>query len=290
MIGCTALAAELGEPLAATASRFRHWLMLEQPGPWGHDALLESDLPREVGQELRERGERHGVRVLLIRRRDRDTAGSRRVFAAFTGRRERRLVSLEVGSHADLLDLDIGALVDARWAGLGREETGPLFLVCTHGKHDPCCARFGGPAARTIAAHPGVWECTHVGGDRFAGNLVAFPHGLYFGRVGTQMAPRVVEAYERGRIMVSHFRGRSSYARAAQAGEIELRRRTGIDGVDDLVLQRHEVEDGLHRVSFGVPGGRWTVELRETQLPERLLTCKAEHPHSPRGFAVERVL
>ena len=44
------------------------------------------------------------------------------------------------------------------------------------------------PSAVRRAARPDrsewVWQCTHVGGDRFAGNLVCFPEGLFFGRVG----------------------------------------------------------------------------------------------------------
>ena len=45
----------------------------------------------------------------------------------------------------------------------------PLFLVCTHGKHDRCCARYAaavrGSASSSTSRPPGS---THVGGDRFA--------------------------------------------------------------------------------------------------------------------------
>ena len=48
---------------------------------------------------------------------------------------------------------------------------GPVVVVCTHGRRDVCCAERGRPlAAATALEHPGaVWESTHVGGDRFAG-------------------------------------------------------------------------------------------------------------------------
>jgi hypothetical protein len=288
---CAARAAAAGEPLAGTASRFRHWLMVEQPGPWGYDALLEGGLPTEVGAALAERGDDLGIRVLLIRRRDRPNPAPRRCFAAFTGRQEQRLSTFEVDEPSELLGLDLGSLVERRWKGFGRGIPGPLLLVCTHGKRDPCCSRYGGPPARALADRPEVWESTHVGGDRFAGNLVCFPHGFYFGRVDALSGPRVADAYARGAIVLEHYRGRSSYPPAVQAAEQELRTALGFSGVDDLVLERH-IRDagGRHRVVFrDSRGERRGVVVRETKLEARLLTCKAEHPHAPRSFVLEHL-
>jgi hypothetical protein len=288
---CTALAAAAREPLAGTASRLRHWLMVEQPGPWGHDALLQSDLPPEVGRRLKGWEERLGIRVLLIQRRSRPAPSERRCFAAFTGRKERRLATFTVEDPRELLDLELETLVGVRWEGFGEPVPGPLFLVCTHGKHDRCCARYGGPVSRALAQRRDVWECTHVGGDRFAGNVVCFPDGLYFGRVTAESAPRVVEAYERGLVPVEHFRGRSSHPPAAQAAEHELRAALDLVRVDDLVLEHHSGEgESRHRVVFRIRDGqRRTVEVRETRLEKRPLTCKAEHSHSPRTFVLERI-
>jgi hypothetical protein len=263
--------------------------MVEQPGPWGHDALLEGGLPDEVGAALKQRGDGLGVRVLLIRRRDRPNPASRRCFAAFTGRQEQRLATFEVDDPRELLTLDLDSLVERRWKGFGRRIPGPLFLICTHGKRDPCCSRYGGPPARALAARTDVWECTHVGGDRFAGNLVCFPHGLYFGRVDGRSAAGVADAYARGSLVLEHYRGRSSYPRAVQAAEHELRTMRGLSDVDDLVLEQHTRETGgQHRVVFRISGGeRLTVVVRESRQEPRLLTCKAEHPHAPRSFVLE---
>jgi hypothetical protein len=265
--------------------------MVEQPGPWGFDAMVEGGLPTQVGRTLAERGDELGIRILLIRRRDRPNRVPRRCFAAFTGRREQRLAAFEVQDPRELLDLDLESLVERRWKAFGRRIADPLFLVCTHGKRDPCCARYGGPPARALAARPDVWECTHIGGDRFAGNLVCFPHGLYFGRVDARSAGRVADAYGRGTIVLEHYRGRSSYPPAVQAAEHELRVALGLTGIDDVVLEQHARRSrGRHEVVFRIPGGeRRSVVLREGRLEERLLTCKAMHPHAPRSFVVEHI-
>lgn len=262
--------------------------MVEQPGPWGHQALIESGLPIEVGSALRVLGRDLGVRVLLIKRRDR-TGGPRRCYFAYTGVRERRLRFLDVEDPGELLELDLPRLAAERFLGAGAPVADPLFLVCTHGKHDACCAREGGPLFRTLDQNPDVWECTHIGGDRFAGNLVCFPHGLYFGRVAPAEGPRIVEAYSRGVVPLERYRGRSAYPPAVQAAESHIRWDRGLTGVDDLELLAHVRDGDGHRVEFSGPGGaRYAVEVDVGKLDPRPLTCKAGHPHAPRAFAVRR--
>jgi hypothetical protein len=73
----------------ATASRVRDWLLVEQPGPWGTDALLESRFPKAVARELGRRARDRGIRVVLLRGgAPPDAAGDtarRRVYLAHTG-------------------------------------------------------------------------------------------------------------------------------------------------------------------------------------------------------------
>ena len=93
-------------------------------------------------------------------------------------RRSGRCAALELERYDDLLELDL--------ASAGDQVEHPLLLVCTHGKHDRCCAKFGRPlydAVREQVDEEWVWQSTHVGGDRFAGNLVVLPDGVYYGRV-----------------------------------------------------------------------------------------------------------
>jgi hypothetical protein len=288
---CSSLSRAFHEEQAATASRYRFWLMVEQPGPWGHDALLESRFPVELGARLRELEGRLGLRTLLIKRRDRPDPEQRRCFAAFTGSKERRLVTFDVSEPARLLDLDIPSLVRSRFRGLGEELTEPLFLVCTHGKHDACCARHGAPLYRALAGSRdgGVWEATHVGGDRFAGNVVCFPHGMYFGRVVPAEGRAVADAYARGEVLLDLYRGRSAYSPPIQAAEHFLRRETGLLGVDSLVLAGHRTDGTGHAVEFRVDEARYTVEVEAGASHARPLTCKALHPHRPRVFALRSV-
>ena len=55
---CAADSAARGEPLIGTASRVQRWLVVEQWGSWGRDALAESKMPSAVAAPLAEAARR----------------------------------------------------------------------------------------------------------------------------------------------------------------------------------------------------------------------------------------
>ena len=65
-----------------------------------------------------------------------------------------------------------------------------------------------------------VWETTHVGGHRFAPNLVIFPHGLYYGPVDAEGAIAAIEAHRNGAISARGFRGRSGVPAVGEMGYV----------------------------------------------------------------------
>ena len=65
---CATLSRALTEPQFGTASRVRGWVLLEQPGPWGREAVLESRLDRDLARALHRAAGAAHVRLLLIRR------------------------------------------------------------------------------------------------------------------------------------------------------------------------------------------------------------------------------
>ena len=158
--------------------------------------------------------------------------------------------------------------------------------MCAHGRHDTCCAVRGRPlAAALAAADPGrTWECSHIGGCRFAPALVLLPHGFAFGGMPPRDAAALVAAYAAG-VLDPHFlRGRSSAAPAVQAAQHHARAATGERGVDALpVVSVDAPAPGRWRVELAAPSV--TVELAERRVhPGRLLTCAATAPGWMREF------
>jgi hypothetical protein len=273
---CARTAREQAEPRYGTASTVTRWILVEQPGPWGENAVLDSDLPHKVGATLRARAGRVAARVLLIRRHGRYSPLVRSCFVAATAGSP-WVERLTFNDPTELLTVDWSPLRDHRSVG-GRAVDRPMYLVCTNGRHDPCCAEYGRPLAAALASALGeeLWESSHFGGDRFAGNLVCLPHGLYFGHVGAAEGASVTAAYAAGRIDLDHFRGRSAYPFPVQAAEFFLRRATANDAVDDLPLQDwEEVSAGTRATFRDAGGGVHRVTVAVNQDPPRPLTCRA---------------
>jgi hypothetical protein len=275
------------EPMIGTASRVRNWLLIEQGGEWGYDAVMESELDPVIGLELKGRvGSR--VRILLIQRAGSAGRSRRACFAAHTSPTERWVQRWDIEDPGELLELDVDALARGARPSTGTTWEGPLYLVCTNGGRDQCCRIRGRPAAeRLLGLRPDeAWGSSHVGGDRFAPNIVCLPHGLYFGRADPEGIEGIVARYEGGAIDLPHFRGRSSYEPVVQAGEVLVRARTGIDGVDDLVLAtRRDHGGGRSTLAFtDRAGGSHDIVLQVRRGARRPLTCASGFPGAPLEF------
>jgi hypothetical protein len=210
------------EPSMASAPEAsRAWLLIEHPGPWPHEAA-DAAQPAPLAALVEAAGE-FGLRVQLIRRPGRRQVGdARAVFLGWTAGREPFLRRAEVSASApELAERDLKELAEGIVPSFGVGWDDPVFLVCTHGKRSVCCARLGVPLAQALAArHPGqVWETTHVGGHRFAANLVILPHGLYYGPVSPGLAAAAIDAYQRGAVLPDRYRGRAGQPREDQEAE-----------------------------------------------------------------------
>ena len=139
---CSVRALARGDSPMATASPAQRWVLIEQPGPWGREALAESRFDAEVAPLLAKRSRAENVRLLLVRRPGDRLADSGRRWAYADSRPGREGLWWSTrAADADLLT--------APWDGsVGEPAPGPTYLVCTHGGHDACCALRGRPLAR----------------------------------------------------------------------------------------------------------------------------------------------
>jgi hypothetical protein len=252
---CAARSRASGEPVYGTASRARRWILLEQPGSWGPDALTASGLPSGVAAHLAGLATSVPARVLLLRRTRgrRRPDGARSLYVGWTVAGGGWFEHLLLDDVRALLDVDLGPLAVGRSVG-GERLTEPVYLVCTNGRHDPCCAEYGRPVAHALDAELGdrLWECSHVGGDRFAGNLVCLPEGVFYGHLDPATARAAVAAHDAGRLLLDRWRGNSATPFVAQAAEALLRETEDLDRLGAVRCTGLTREDGRHRARFVV--------------------------------------
>jgi hypothetical protein len=283
---CSSASAALAEPMAGTASTVRAFLLLEVPGPWGEDALRDGRLPEDVGAEIVRRCEGLGVRPLLVRRHGRTRGRRMRCFGASADPHRPWMESTTLERPEQVLDLALDRLCRGESMGLDPHPD-PVFLVCTHGRHDVCCAEQGRPIAAALAAsHPQLtWESSHIGGDRFAGNMLVLPDGLYYGRADRHSGPRIAKTHLAGRLDLEHLRGRAGLPFPTQAAEWHLRRRLDATGADQVRLEDEWVRGDLTAAVFAVDGEqRWRVQIRTTRAEPHQLTCKVTTPRRAPRF------
>ena len=282
---CSTASRARGEPLWATASTVESFLLIEEPGPWGPQVLHSRRLPDAVRAAMSDWQRRLGIRTLLIRRPGRAVAGTSRIFVANTRHGWVQVTDLE--DLEGVAALDLTGIRGSDGVGL-QPHHGPVLLVCTHGRHDPCCAERGRPLAAALAARwpELVWEASHVGGDRFAGNLVVLPRGDYFGGLDAGDGPGVVDHYLAGGLDPEFHRGRSSQSWVVQAAVHTARVHAGAFGFEDVVVHGVSGEDSESRVGLLVRGRPIEALVRVSVDEAAHLTCHADTLTRPPTYDV----
>lgn len=264
MFRCADDASERGEDLTGSASQADRFVLVEFPTPWPKKPI--EVFGDELGRALAGAASAAKAKVLLIRRHGQRTGDVRR-WAVADARSQR----IRWGSWQDQSEL--AALVDAVGAETSDWSRDPVILVCTHALYDACCGVRGRPVAAALTESHGdaVWESSHVGGHRFAGNVVLPLDGAYYGRLGAHNAAAVVEAHLGGTVSADHLRGFSWMPPVAQAAAVDVLRRWGPASATDFTSVTAEP----------LGEGRWTVEIAGSgRLPSRV-TAEVEVTQGP---------
>jgi len=238
------------EPLAGTADTVGVWLLLEYRPVWKARALQDNGLAEHIRAWL----ERSVASLAQVGVRARPQFVRR-------PENEREQLSCLVGLPGTLLEfsgvgydwlegLDLSAVVRNPAASGGRVIAEPQYFVCTNGQRDVCCARFGLPSYAALRDRVGerAWQVTHLGGHRFAPNVLVLPQGALYGRVTPDAVPSFLDAVEADALAFAHLRGRSFQPAHVQAAE-------AFAGRSDLRLLHVDGDAARARVRFAAPDG-----------------------------------
>ncbi|WP_457974445.1 sucrase ferredoxin [Arthrobacter sp. D1-17] len=272
---CSEGARMRGDPIAGTASHGVVWVLIEYRGGWPVNGFEGLDLEPETKGLVLAAAKTARARVLLVRR---------------PGRRRR-----QGHSRWAVLRHENSGAHRQQWGTWSRDEdlaeiatalnipgsTGhpPVILVCTHSRHDQCCAVRGRPVGRALSERwPGlVWECTHVGGDRFAANVVVAPDGVYYGGLDAESSVATIEEHLSGRIHGEYLRGYTDLFPPQQAAVAATLRLFGPAGRNDYTVAATFRDGDYWRIRItGLPPhpARVDVELKAQPAAPCQLTCR----------------
>lgn len=230
---CSENSAALGERLYGTAVYTQVWFLLEYRPAWAARATENQDneLPLAVQDWLRQQvaGVENG-RLQFIKQNKR--SGNLAFFVAVMGGDAPRLYEFSLASYDDLFAIDIEALVAGSDLYTAHRRTESLYFVCTHGKRDRCCAKFGLVFYNLLEKVVGdqAWQVSHLGGHRFAVTLLTLPDGVIYGRLHPTDIPRLVAAQRSGDLLLDRLRGQTRYSPLLQTADYFLRQQTGVLG------------------------------------------------------------
>jgi hypothetical protein len=240
---CSQHSLEQGEPLHGSAERVDVWLLLEYAPVWTPRVTADNALAQStrtwlanLGAESTERG--LAPRLQFIRQPEAERSSITMLVAS-----DGVLRRIEAPNYAKLTAYSLDALLTVPDCGERQ------YFVCTNGQRDVCCARFGLPVYAALRQRLGarVWQTTHVGGHRFAPNVLALPHGALYGRVQPDDVDALLAETEAGRLAPRWLRGRSALHPAAQTAEAVLAER-GIATEDPVTVDADG--DGGYRIAF----------------------------------------
>jgi hypothetical protein len=281
---CSDAARLRGDDNIATAARVDVWILVELPITWGREPLYDAAMPEPAREALRNATRLiPRSRLVFIRRRV-ECLGPTRVYV-IRGAPRPSVVTRDLPSIDDVASLSFVALANEAAPPLKQ----PLVLVCTHGQHDSCCGRRGYPLFDALQRRDDidVWQCSHIGGDRFAANAIVLPWGLYYGPVEPRDADVLAGTIARNEIFLPGYRGRSSLSRPVQAAETFVRRTTNVLDRDAYTLTTREtLVDGRMRITLrDTSGTQHEVTMEHHVEAENVLaTCSTKEPQAIRQF------
>lgn len=197
---CAESSRQSGVDIIGSAPTHEQYVLVECSAPWESYDLDSTSIPanlRGLGEEIYSDYDHFKTRILLIYNENLKQENHVKLIIL---RKNLGLLSSYSKQEFWLTDINqVAPLVKDYLAGnqpnAERVESPTRdILVCTHGSHDKCCAKYGNPFYRQALATVSdlslsqvrVWQASHIGGHRFAPTAIDFPEGRYYGYLDSE--------------------------------------------------------------------------------------------------------
>ena len=281
---CSNLSVSKNEEIFGTASQCSAFLLVRHPCPFP-EKIVDAFLPEKWMHYLVSFAKVRKIKLLLTRDNSFEPIPEIIYVDHFQHRYKRFHLSLDAPEIFDLargLDSE-----DIPWL------TDPFFLVCTNGKKDKCCSLKGFPVYTKMEEtkrYP-VFQCSHVGGDRFAANVLMMPFGIYYGRVEANKVETIYAALEKNEISPLFFRGCSTLNFLKQAIDFYLRRFLNYYKIESNLMITGFRHVGSEINAFGIYNSHYfEIELNEySDSYNNYLTCKSANKESSKKYSLVNI-
>lgn len=210
---CTDHAIACGEPLEGNGALAERHLFVRWPkGNWRRPRFVTVGLSEELRAQMK-------------------AASGNGHYVGLVDGDDLELLSFPDATSIVPRDQDHAAVLIAAWrdgAGLDGTPLRRTVLCCTDAKTDACCARYGFPVFKALAAAApdfgiDVLQCTHIGGCHFAPSVIVMPDRQRYGRLTPAGVPDFLATIARNELYLPSYKGNPALDEVAQSAEALVR-------------------------------------------------------------------
>jgi len=294
---CSDYSRQAGEDVIGSATNYQTYILVECPLPWTSEAFNSKWVPQSLRILVEEvKRAKLPIRFLLIAN---DISHKVNHTTLLIYQRKEGLTNGLCKQEFQLSNIEQVAAVVQKWlwgissnSEVEADKTRDI-LVCTHGSHDKCCARYGAPfyfkLTATIADfcldNVRIWKSSHFGGHRFAPTVIDLPEGRYYGVLDQDSFRSILTRTGDIQCLNKVYRGWGILPAALQILERELILRNGWDWFSykvtgKILEQSLDNNTILAELSFEQPSGSlYTYQAKvvkdETKTQQLKSSCNA---------------
>ena len=232
---CSDACRKADEDIIGSGTNYSVYVLIECPYPWEYNAFESRFFPKNLEILMAEvKREKLPLRFLLITQNQSYKQNNRKILIY-----EKEQCSFINGYKKYEFEVKnpekIAPIIKKYLAGdnldtkTQNNETRDI-LICTHGSHDKCCAKYGNPfymeAKKTISQlsleNTRIWKSSHFGGHRFAPTMIDFPDGRYYGLLNQESFQAVLLRNDNIKLLNQVYRGWGILPTCIQVLEREL--------------------------------------------------------------------
>ena len=262
---CSDNSRQLGEEIIGTANNCETYILIECPTPWHNQAFHSRWVPDNLRQLVTEiKSQKLPIVFLLIAN---DLSHKKDETTVIIYHQKPGISNGYRQQEFQLENIDKVATTIKQWLWQ-RHGNSELeipkkrdILICTHGSHDKCCARYGNPFYFHTKAAIGdlgldnvrIWRSSHFGGHRFAPTMIDMPEGRYYGNLSGELCKSILTRTGDIKCLQQVYRGWGILPKPVQVLELELLLKYGWKWFNNKIAAKiinHNTENHTMQVSL----------------------------------------
>lgn len=305
---CSDYSRQAGEDIIGSATHEETYILVECPPPWTSEAFHSRWVPENLQILIKEvKRNKLPIKFLLIANNVSHKVDSTTLLIY---QRKEGLSNGYRKLEFQLANIELVTPLIRKWLRGGFSDYDAQtnitrdILICTHGSHDKCCARYGNPFyfnAISIVSHLKldnirIWKSSHFGGHRFAPTAIDFPDGRYYGLLDQESFHSILTRTGDIRLFKKVYRGWGILPNSIQVLERELILRYGWDWFNykvasEIIKQDLEKNVILAELNVEKSDGLYCYQAQlvkdETQTIKLRASCNATQESAFIKYAVD---